>query len=78
MVACRLEVCKGVLSLPFVHESGQEMCEITCNLVSNTKQHDGASFSILLARTSNDRRNVCFTSQRTEKYYLPTQGQVQH
>ena len=78
MVACGLDMCKGVLSLPLVHESSQEMCEITCSLVSDTKQHDCANPSISLAHTSNDRRSVCFTSQSTEKYHLETQGQVQH
>ena len=78
MVACGLDMCKGVLSLPLVHESSQEICEITCSLVSDTKQHDCPNPSISLAHTSNDRRSVCFTSQSTEKYHLETQGQVQH
>ena len=78
IVACGLEICKGVLSLPFVDESGQDMCEITCTLVSHTKPHDCANPSILLACTSNDPRNVCFTSKSTERYNLETQRQVQH
>ena len=37
MVACGLEMCKGVLSLPFVHgKRPPRMCEITYSLVSNT------------------------------------------
>ena len=57
-------MCKGVLSLSFVHEKGKEICEITCILVSNTKQHDYANPSILLARTSIDDRNVRVKAQR--------------
>ena len=78
MVACGLEMCKGVLSVSLVHERGQEVCEIACSLVSDTTQHDCTNPSVSLAHTSNDRRSVCFTSQSTEKHHLETQGQVQH
>ena len=67
MVACGLEICKGVLSLPFVHESGQECVRLPAALSQTPKQHDGVKFSILLACTSNDRRNVVlqFKGQRS-------------
>ena len=78
MVACGLEMCKGVLSFLSCMKAAKKLHLITCSLVSNTKQHDFVNASFLLADTSNDRCNVCFTSQSTEKYYLETQGQVQH
>ena len=79
LAACGLRRFREVLSLPLcMKAANQDMCEVTCCPVSNTKQHNCANPSILLAHTSSFRRNVCFTCKSTESYYLERQGQAQH